>query len=112
MNFYSILAAAADRFSDRVAVEMLGDNGPVEVRYRELMDMAARAAGWLASRGIEPGNRVAILAENSAHWCAAYLGVMRLGAVAVPFDTNYTASQVAKLLADSGARLIFASEQF
>ncbi|HEX6323469.1 MAG TPA: AMP-binding protein [Vicinamibacterales bacterium] len=112
MNFYSTFASAADRFGDRVAVEMLGDHGSVEVRYRELAEMAARAAGWLASRGIERGDRVAILAENSAHWCAAYLGVMRLGAIGVPFDTNYTADQVATLLADSGARLIFASAQF
>lgn len=91
---------------------MLGDDGPVEVRYRELTEMAARAAGWLASRGIQRGDRVAILAQNSAHWCAAYLGIMRLGAVGVPFDTNYTAGQVATLLADSGARLIFASAEF
>ena len=37
---------------------------------------------------------------------------MRLGAVGVPFDTNYTAAQVSTLLADSGARLIFASAAF
>ena len=112
MNFYSTFASAADRFGDRVAVEMLGDDGPVEVHYGELTEMAARAAGWLAARGIQRGDRVAILAQNSAHWCAAYLGIMRLGAVGVPFDTNYTAGQVATLLADSGARLIFASEAF
>lgn len=112
MNFYSTFAAAAHRFGDRVAVEMLGDSGPVEVRYRELAERAARAAGWLASRGIQRGDRVAILAGNSADWCAAYLGIMRLGAVGVPFDTNYTTGQVATLLADSGARLILASAQF
>lgn len=112
MNFYSTFASAADRFGDRVAVEMLGDDGPVEVRYRELTEMAARAAGWLASRGIQRGDRVAILAQNSADWCAAYLGIMRLGAVGVPFDTNYTAGQVATLLTDSGARLVLASEEF
>jgi len=112
VNFYSTFASAAERFGDRVAVEMLGDQGPAETRYRELADMAARAAGWLAARGISKGDRVAILAENSAHWCAAYLGIMRLGAVGVPFDTNYDAGQVATLLADSGARLLFASAQF
>lgn len=112
VNFYSTFASAADRFADHVAVEMLGGAGPVEVRYRELTGMAARVAGWLAARGIQRGDRVAILAGNSADWCAAYLGIMRAGAVGVPFDTNYTAPQVATLLADSGARLIFASAPF
>jgi long-chain acyl-CoA synthetase len=112
VNFYSIFASAANRFGGRVAVEMLGDHGPVDVHYHELADMASRVAGWLVSRGIHPGDRVAILAGNSPHWCAAYLGIMRAGAVGVPFDTNYTANQVATLLADSGARMIFASAQF
>ncbi len=111
-NFYEAFASAAARFGDRVAVEMLGAGAPAGVRYRELADMAARTAAWLASRGIAPGDRVAILADNNAHWCAAYLGVLRAGAVAVPFDTNYTAAQVAALLADSGARAIFTSADY
>ena len=49
------------------------------------------------------GDCCAILAENSARWCATYLGILRLGAVAVPFDTTYKPEQVAELLADSGA---------
>jgi len=109
-NFSSAFASAAARFGDRVAVEVLGDP-PVEVRYGELARMAARAAGWLAAQGIGRGDRVVILAGNDAHWCAAYLGVLRAGAVAVPFDTNYTAEQVATLVADCGARAIFTSPE-
>ena len=70
-----------------------------------------RWAAWLAAEGIAPGDRCAILAHNDAHWCAAYLGILKRGAVAVPLDTNYSAAQVATILRDSGATLLFVSEQ-
>ena len=58
------------------------------------------------------GDRCAILAANDAHWCAAYLGILKRGAVAVPLDTNYSAAQVATIVRDSGAKLVFASKNF
>src|SRR5512139_4102724 len=70
--------------------------------------MAEAIGGWLAAAGIRPGDRCAILSDNDAQWCAAYLGTLRIGAVAVPLDTNYTAPQVAKIAADAGARILFA----
>ena len=72
--------------------------------------MAVSASAFLARQGARPGQRWAILAENSTAWCAAYLGMSRLGLVAVPLDTNYHASQVAKLVADCGASGLVVSE--
>jgi long-chain acyl-CoA synthetase len=111
-HFYAAFASAAERFGDRVAVEMQGASRSDQVRYGELRDMAERTAAWLASYAIARGDRVAILADNDANWCAAYLGVLRAGAVAVPLDTAYSAPQVATLLLDSGARVIFTSADY
>jgi long-chain acyl-CoA synthetase len=58
-----------------------------------------------------PGDRVAILADNDARWCAAYLGILRIGAVAVPLDTAYNPEQIATVVRSSGARLVFADER-
>src|SRR5512142_2894339 len=80
--------------------------------FAELRQMAEAASVWLATRKIGKGDRVAILAENDGRWCAAYLGIMRRGAVAVPLDTAYAPPQVAKILRDSGAVLLVASERF
>ena len=52
-------------------------------------------AAWLAAHGVGYGDRCAILADNDARWCAVYLALLRLGAIAVPLDTNYVATQVA-----------------
>jgi len=73
--------------------------------------MASAWASWLASQGIAAGDRCAILSHNDAHWCAAYLGILKLGAVAVPLDTNYSAAQVTTIVQDSGARLLFVSDK-
>ena len=73
--------------------------------------MASAWAAWLAAQGIAPGDRCAILAHNDAHWCAAYLGILKRGAVAVPLDTNYSAAQVATIVRDSGAKMLFVSEK-
>src|SRR5712692_10671789 len=58
------------------------------------------------------GERCAILADNDARWCAAYLGVLRIGGVAVPLDTAYKPQQIAALLGDCGARIVFTSPRY
>jgi long-chain acyl-CoA synthetase len=108
-NFCEAFAATLGRFGARTAVEVQRRDGVDSRTYAELAAMADRAAATLAAHGLRSGERCAILAENDALWCAAFLGVLRLGAVAVPLDTNYVPRQVARLLADSGARLLVAS---
>jgi long-chain acyl-CoA synthetase len=74
--------------------------------------MARRVAGFLRARGVAPGERVAILADNDAHWCAAYFGALRVGGVAVPLDTSYKASQIASLMRDCAPRVIFTTSKY
>lgn len=108
-NFYECFSAATDRFPDRVAVEVQHKGRLDRFSYVELRRMAERGAAWLAAHGVRRGDRCAIFADNDAHWCATYLGLLRLGAIAVPLDTTYGPVQVAKLLADCGSRLILTS---
>jgi long-chain acyl-CoA synthetase len=108
-NFYEQFTAAALRFPDRPAIEVQRRERVDTFTYRRLETMAARMAAWLAARGVSRGDRCAILAENDAHWCGAYLGALRLGAVAVPLDTAYKAGQVARLAKDCQPRVIFTS---
>ena len=86
-------------------------DGVDRLSYRDLDALSARAAATLLAWGVRQGDRCAILAENSARWCAVYLGILRIGAVAVPFDTAYTPAQAATLLRDSGAAILFASRR-
>ena len=111
-NFFEQFAWAADRHAARTAIEVQRQDSLDTVTYARLREMAERTAAWLAVIGVEAGDRCAIIADNDAHWCGAYLGILRRGAVAVPMDTAYKASQVATLLADSGARVIFTTATY
>ncbi len=111
-NFYEQFAATAERFAAHPAVEVQCRDRLDRFTYAELCAMAERTAQFLAARGIAPGDRCAILADNDARWCAAYLGVLRLGAVAVPLDTAYKPGQIAALLRDSGARILFVPPRY
>jgi long-chain acyl-CoA synthetase len=112
-NFYEQIAAAAGRFAGRPAIEFIHAGAPDEITtttYRQLMAAAARWDRWFRDIAqVATGDRVAILSENGAPWIAAYLGVLRAGAVAVPLDTAYSADQVATVLRDCDARILLAS---
>src|SRR5690606_33650484 len=106
-SVFDLFEATARRYGDRIAVEVQKADGLDRFTYGELRALALDRAAWLRAQGIVPGDRCAILAHNDAHWCAAYLGILACGAVAVPLDTNYSAAQVAIILRDAGARAMF-----
>lgn len=111
-NFYERFAATARRFAGHIAVEFVHRECVEKVTFEELQKQAEAAARFLSSHCIQAGDRCAILADNDIGWCAAYLGILQIGAVAVPLDTHYTPQQIAKLLQDSGAKMIFTTELY
>jgi len=111
-NFYEHFAVVAGRHRERIAIEVQRRSGLETFTYGKLGERAERTAGWLARQGVKPGDRCAILGDNDAHWCAAYLGALRLGAVVVPLDTAYKPKQVAILLKDCDAAVLFTTPRF
>jgi long-chain acyl-CoA synthetase len=111
-HFYELVAAACDQFPADIAIEVQHRDRLEQVSYGRLREMADRTAAWLAMIGLDAGHRAAILADNDAAWCAAYLGILRRGAVAVPLDVNYQPSQVKMLIVDSGARVMFTTPKY
>ena len=97
------------RFPSRIAIEVQRRDAVDRLTYSELQALADAYAATLRASGLAAGDRCALLAANDGHWCAAYLGILSLGAVAVPLDTNYSAKQVAVVLCDAGARVLLAS---
>ena len=61
------------------------------IGYADLEALANRIAHGLVAEGVGRGDRVAILAESRIEWVAAYLGIVTLGAVAVPCNYRQTA---------------------
>ncbi len=112
-NFAARISNVAARMPDQPAIEQLHADGRVDTTtYGALENLAGRIAAWLLLADIGAGDRVAILADNDASWIAAYLGALRIGAVAVPLDTAYKAPQIGTVLRDSGARLLFTAPRY
>jgi long-chain acyl-CoA synthetase len=63
----------------------------------------------LRALGVEPGDRVAILAENRPEWAFADLATLTAAAVDVPIYASSTPAQVLYILSDSGAKVVFVS---
>ena len=72
----------------------------------EVADVSGRLAGALIALGVEPGDRVATLIENSPEAMFSWWGVVLAGAVAVPINTAYKGEYLRHQLQDSGSRVL------
>ena len=98
------LARTAAAQPDGIAIQLDAQ----ALDYRSLDDRSARLAGWLETKGVGPGDRVAIMLPNIPHFAVAYYGVLRAGAVAVPMNPLLKSGEIGYAAGDCGARLILA----
>src|SRR5947208_1921414 len=76
--------------------------------YAEVLALANRAARGLRALGVEPEQRVAVLLPDGLAWVATFFGALRIGAIAVPFNTRLSAAEWTDMLRDSRARVLVA----
>lgn len=82
-----------------------------EMTWKEFDIKANRFANLLLTRGIQPGDRVAILLMNCLDWLPIYFGILKTGALAVPMNYRYTADEIKYCLELAEANtLIFGPE--
>ncbi len=96
----------------RIAVRLaFADGGRQEITFAQLRMWSSRVAHWLLSRGVAPGDRVAIMLEPSAPFYAALFGAMRMGAVAVPLFTLFGPDGVRLRVNDCKPRLLLTNAE-
>ncbi|WP_394707036.1 fatty acid--CoA ligase [uncultured Erythrobacter sp.] len=83
-----------------------------EISFAELDEGANRAANGLAALGVKPGERVAFLGKNHPLYFEAFLGAARIGAVMTPVNWRLAAPEVAYILDNCQARVVFIGEGF
>lgn len=109
MNLAEWLVRSATLYADRPAL-LRGD--AIVADYRGFARMAASLAGALRERhGIAPGDRVAILAENSVEYLIAMYGAWMAGAAIVPVNAKLHGREAAWIIEDADATLVFVSER-
>ena len=78
-------------------------------RYHALADAAARLAGWLASAGVGPGDRVAIVSENRPELFETLLAVWWRGAIAAPLTPSLVSDGLSRRLTEIAPKACFVS---
>ncbi|MEU8710216.1 type I polyketide synthase [Streptomyces sp. NPDC048565] len=91
----------------RLGTKTAFQDGRCGVTYGELEVRTGRLAGHLVNFGLRHGERVAILLGSRVEAVESMLAVVRAGAVGVPMDPRSTSAELAYLLDDSGARVVF-----
>jgi long-chain acyl-CoA synthetase len=93
---------------NRIAFTQPLGGGPVrDYTWREVMDQSRRMAAYLKSQGIQPGDRVAILSKNTAHWMMSDYAIWLAGAVSVPLYPTLAPTTIRQILDHSGSKLLF-----
>jgi long-chain acyl-CoA synthetase len=105
-SIYSVFAETAERRGDHPAVIYLGTT----FSYRRLKRLAEAFAAGLAGLGVTAGQKVMLYIPNGIQWVVAWLGVQRLGAVAVPITPIYTPHDITYIANDSGAETIVCAD--
>jgi fatty-acyl-CoA synthase len=98
----SFLLRAAGVFPERVAVR----HDERTFTYAEHLARASALAGVLQSRGVGPGDRVAVLLPNVPEMLEAHYAVPGMGAALVPMNTRLSAPEIGRILAHSGATVL------
>jgi len=101
-------AAALERHASRHALIC----GTESVSYAELASRVARAANALRALGVSRGDRVLLLMRDTPEFAAAWLGVVRAGAVAIALNTKLTEAEYRHIRDDSQARLAIVEDVF
>ncbi|MFF3262478.1 AMP-binding protein [Streptomyces sp. NPDC002932] len=79
--------------------------------YRETDALSDSVAGHLAARGLERGDRVAIMLQNSPHFVIALLGAWKAGATVVPLNPMYKSGEVGHVLKDAEVSALICSDR-
>lgn len=80
-----------------------------DITWETLRERVQAFAGFLHSRGVRKGDRVAILSENRPEWAIADLATQLLGGINVSLYTSLPPSEVAYILQDSGSKMFIVS---
>jgi acyl-CoA synthetase (AMP-forming)/AMP-acid ligase II len=76
----------------------------------QFRDRVARLAGGLLAAGVQPGDRVAIIAQNSDRFVEAFFGCFWAGAVASPVNIRWNSAEMAYALSDCGASTLLVDD--
>lgn len=96
------------KYADQPAFIFMGK----AMTFRDLDEKSAAFGAYLRSRGLEPGDRVALMMPNLLQYPIAMFGILRAGLILVNTNPLYTPREMKHQFVDSGAKAILIAENF
>ncbi len=106
-SLFDVLDDAAQRFPERPAIAFLRKH----LTYHQLLDSVERFSAALASMGVEKGDRVGLILPNCPQYVIAYYASLRLGAIVVGNNPQYTQRELGHQLRDAGPTVVVVLDQ-
>jgi long-chain acyl-CoA synthetase len=78
---------------------------------QEVIEMANKVSSGLLKKGIKPGDKVAIIANNRPEWVITDLAILQIGAINVPIYPTISDDDYAFIFNDSEVKLVFVSDE-
>lgn len=100
-----------DYFPQKVALAGKENGEWQTFSTQEVIDMANKVSAGLLKRGIKPGDKVAIIANNRPEWVITDLAILQIGAINVPIYPTISDDDYAFIFNDSEVKLVFVSDK-
>jgi long-chain acyl-CoA synthetase len=110
-DLLELFETSTKRHATRVAMRIERDGRKEQYTYADLRELATRAAGFLASQGIKPGDRVMLVSQNAPEWGMTYFGVLKAGATCIPVDPESSTDEIMNFARAGDAAAIVLSEK-
>jgi long-chain acyl-CoA synthetase len=81
-----------------VLTQPMGSGVVSDFSWKEVVDQSRRMAAHLQSQGIQPGDRVALISKNTAHWLMSDFAIWMAGGVSVPLYPTLAAGTIRQIL--------------
>lgn len=111
MSFIDTLFSSLEALKHRPAVTEVHGSSLVPTTGAELAELVARARGSVRARGLQAGERVVLLAPNSARWVAADLALLAEGAVVVPLYARQDPAELVAMMHDCAPSLVLCATE-
>jgi long-chain acyl-CoA synthetase len=96
------------KYKNRKAYSCFGK----ELTYQQVDDMSRNFGAYLHSRGLQPGDRIALMMPNLLQYPIALFGALRAGLIVVNTNPLYTAREMHHQFKDSGVKAVIIAENF
>ncbi|MBF0344948.1 MAG: AMP-binding protein [Nitrospirae bacterium] len=108
-TLFDRFSKAARRLGHKNAFNFFKDDRWHSLTYEEFYRKTLRLARLLSNMGVGRTDNAAICSENMPQWCASYLAIIAVGAVAVPIDAELGALEIVNILKSCAPRLVLCS---